>query len=301
MPYNRRMLTVQLLINALALGAAYALVALGFVLVLNAAGAVNFAHGDMVMLGGVAAVTMAAMLAGAGWRLPGVVLLPLVVMVAGLVGLGVAALGFWPLRDKPPSAMFVATIALAAVFEQSATAFFGPEPRTAPPVWDGAPLMIGGVAVGRQPIALIIIAGLAIAGVYALLERTQAGRRFRAVAQDRDMARALGIRAVRLVVGAFVLAGGLAGLAGALLGHQFFVSAGQGPGYMLKAYIAAAVGGWGSVPGALLGGLLIALFETLVSAALSAVWAQALLYLALLAILLWRPQGLFGEVVGRRA
>jgi branched-chain amino acid transport system permease protein len=293
--------TAQLLANALALGAAYALVALGFVLVLNAAGAVNFAHGDMVMLGGVAAVVLVGMLAVSGLRVPGIVLLPLVVLGCGLVGLLVAALGFWPLRDRPPAAMFVATIALAAVFEQSAMAFFGPEPRAAPAVWDGPPLPIGGVALGRQPVALIVIAGLAVAGVYALLEKTQIGRRFRAVAQDRDMARALGIRATRLIVGAFALAGGLAGLAGALLGHQFFVHAGQGPAYMLKAYIAAAIGGWGSVPGALLGALLIALFETVVSAALSAVWAQALLYLALLAILLCRPQGLFGEAMGRRA
>jgi branched-chain amino acid transport system permease protein len=295
------MLTAQLLVNALALGAAYALVALGFVLVLNAAGAVNFAQGDMVMLGGVAAVTLSALLTLAGLRLPGVVLLPLVVVVSGLVGLLVAALGFWPLRDRPPAAMFVATIALAAVFEQSAMAFFGPEPRTAPALWEGPALMIGGVAFGRQPLALILVAGLCVAGVYLLLERTQTGRRFRAVAQDRDMARALGIRAARLVVGAFALGGGLAGLAGALLGHQFFVHAGQGPAYMVKAYIAAAIGGWGSVPGALLGALLIALFETLVSAALSAVWAQALLYLTLLAILLWRPQGLFGEAIGQRA
>ncbi len=293
--------TVQLLVNALALGAAYALVALGFVLVLNAAGAVNFAHGDMVMLGGVAAVVASTLLAAAGLRLPGIVLLPLVVVVSGLVGLVVAAAGFWPLRDRPPASMFVATIALAAVFEQSATAFFGPEPRAAPAVWDGPPVIIGGIALGRQPLALILVAGLALAGVYALLERTQIGRRFRAVAQDREMARALGVRATRLIIGAFALAGGLAGLAGALLGHAFFVSAGQGPGYMLKAYIATAVGGWGSVPGALVGALLIALFETLVSAALSAVWAQALLYLSLLAILLLRPQGLFGEAVGRRA
>jgi branched-chain amino acid transport system permease protein len=293
--------TAQLIINALALGAAYALVALGFVLVLNAAGAVNFAHGDMVMLGGVAAVTLSARLFASGLSLPGIALLPLVVIATGLVGLLVAALGFWPLRDKPPAAMFVATIALAAVFEQSATAFFGPEPRTAPAVWDGPSLMAGGVALGRQPLALIVVGALAVAGVYALLEMTQVGRRFRAVAQDRDMARALGIRAGAFIVGAFALAGGLAGLAGALLGHQFFVHAGQGPGYMLKAYIAAAIGGWGSVPGALAGALLIALFETLVSAVASAVWAQALLYLVLLAILLWRPQGLFGEAIGRRA
>jgi branched-chain amino acid transport system permease protein len=295
------MLTAQLLVNALALGAAYALVALGFVLALNAAGAVNFAHGDMVMLGGVAAVTLAGLLGLIGLHLPGVALLPLVVVASGLVGLLVAALGFWPLRDRPPAAVFVATIALASVFEQSTTAFFGPAPRAAPAVWEGPAPLVGGMSLGRQPLALIVVAGLAVGGVYALLEKTQIGRRFRAVAQDRDMARVLGIRAGRYVAGAFMLSGGLAGLAGALLGHQFFVSAGQGPGYMLKAYIAAAIGGWGSVPGALLGALLIALFETLVAAASSAVWAQALLYVALLAILLWRPQGLFGEAIGRRA
>jgi branched-chain amino acid transport system permease protein len=255
----------------------------------------------MVMLGGVAAVTLVGLLALAGVDLPGIALLPLVVIASGLVGLLVAGLGFWPLRDRPPAAMFVATIALAAVFEQSAMAFFGPEPRTAPAVWSGPSLMIGSVALGRQPLALIVVGGLAVAAVYALLEKTQTGRRFRAVAQDRNMARALGIGATRFIVGAFALAGGLAGLAGALLGHQFFVHAGQGPGYMLKAYIAAAIGGWGSVPGALAGALLIALFETLVSAISSPVWAQALLYIALLAILLWRPQGLFGEAIGRRA
>ncbi|MBL8673810.1 MAG: branched-chain amino acid ABC transporter permease, partial [Rhodospirillales bacterium] len=212
--------TAQLLLNALALGAAYALVALGFVLALNAAGAVNFAHGDAVMLGGVAAVVIASLCAAAGLRLPGIALLPLVVVASGALGLLIAALGYWPLRDRPPASMFVATIALAAVFEQSATAFFGPEPRTAPPVWEGAPFTVGGIALGRQPLAVVAVAAVALGGVWLLLERTQTGRRLRAVAQDREMARALGIGATRLILGAFALAGALAGLAGALLGHQ---------------------------------------------------------------------------------
>lgn len=284
--------TPHLLLSALALGAAYALVAVGFVLTLNAAGAVNFAHGDSVMLGGVAAVLLGVAAQAAGWSVPGVVLLPVVILLGAQLGLAIGAAGFLPLKDRPPSAVFVATIAIASIFEQSATAFFGPAPRSAPPVWrEGL----------QQPLAMIVVAALVLGAVYVVLERTQLGRRFRALAQDREMARALGIPATPLIAAAFAAGGGLAGLAGALLGHQFLVVANQGPGYMLKAYIAVVIGGWGSVPGALAGALLIALFETFVAASLSAVWAQALLYIAVLLVLLLRPQGLFGEPAGRRA
>ena len=284
--------TSQLLLSALALGAAYALVAVGFVLTLNAAGAVNFAHGDSVMLGGVAAVLLGVAAQAVGLAVPGVVLLPAVILLGAALRLVIGALGFLPLKDRPPSAVFVATIAIASVFEQSAMAFFGPAPRSAPPVWrEGA----------MQPLAMIVVAALALGIVYAVLERTQLGRRFRALAQDREMARALGIPATPLIAAAFAAGGGLAGLAGALLGYQFLAVATPGPGSMLAPSIAVVIGGWGSVPGALAGALLIAAFETFVAASLSAVWAQALLYVAVLLVLLLRPQGLFGEPAGRRA
>ena len=134
-----------------------------------------------------------------------------------------------------------------------------------------------------------------------LLERTQTGRRMRAVAADREMARALGIPVGQYVTLSLALAGALAGIAGLLLGHQFLVSPTQGGGYMLKAYIAVALGGWGSVPGALLGALAIGGFETLAARWLGDAWASAALYVAVLAVLTVRPRGLFGEPVGRRA
>ena len=285
-----------LLLNALALGAAYALAALGFVLVLNATGAVNFAHGDMTMLGGVAAALLGTWLGLPGWAL-----LPLILVLAGAFGLVVGGVGFLPLAERPPEAVLVATIALAAIFEQGATALLGAAPRAVPALLGAGTIEIGGVVIGRQALAILLVAALLVAGLHLLLQRTRLGRRLRAVAQDREMARALGIPARSLILLSFALAAGLAGIAGLLLGHQFFAAPTQGPGYMLKAYIAVAIGGWGSVPGALAGALLIALFETFVSALLSDAWAQGLLYCALLAILLLRPQGLFGEPVGRRA
>jgi branched-chain amino acid transport system permease protein len=276
---------------------AYALVALGFVLALNAAGAVNFAHGDLVVLGGAIAV-----LAGAWTNLPGALLLPLVALALGLAGVIAAHVAILPLAQRPPEATFVATIALAAMIEQGLTLTMGAAPRTAPAFAGSGAVEIASIGgLGRQPIAIVVVGAVLVAAMWFLLERTQTGRRMRAVAADRQTARAIGIPVGRYVTLSLALAGALAGIAGLLLGHQFLVSPTQGGGHMLKAYIAVALGGWGSVPGALLGALAIGGFETFVATWLGDAWASAALYVAVLAVLTLRPRGLFGEPVGRRA
>jgi branched-chain amino acid transport system permease protein len=275
---------------------AYALVALGFVLALNASGAVNFAHGDLVVLGGAVAVLL-----GVWLGLPGVLLLPLVALALAVAGVIAARVAIVPLADRPPEATFVSTIALAAIVEHGLTAFLGAAPRTAPPLLGSGAVDLLGVPIGRQPLAIVIVGGVLIVATWFLLERTQTGRRMRAVAADRYMARAVGIPVARYVVLSLALAGALAGVAGLLLGHQFLVSPTQGAGHMLKAYIAVAIGGWGSVPGALLGALGIGVFEGIVSALVGDAWASAALYVGVLAVLVVRPQGLYGEPAGRRA
>jgi branched-chain amino acid transport system permease protein len=284
------------LLNATALGMAYALVALGFVLALNAAGAVNFAHGDLVVLGGAVAV-----LAGQMTGLPAPLLLPLVALVLAVAGIIAARISILPLVSRPPEATFVATIALAAIVEQGLTFGLGAAPRTAPALAGSGSFEIAGFALGRQPMAIVAIGGVLVAAVWFLLERTQTGRRMRAVSADRYMARAVGIPVGRYIMLSLALAGALAGIAGLLLGHQFLVAPTQGAGHMLKAYIAVALGGWGSVPGALLGALGIGFFETFGSVWLGDAWASAALYAGVLVVLAFRPQGLFGEPVGRRA
>jgi branched-chain amino acid transport system permease protein len=275
---------------------AYALVALGFVLALNAAGAVNFAHGDLVVLGGAVAVFV-----GISTGLPSMLLLPLVALAIGVVGIVAARIAILPLASRPPEATFVATIALAAIIEQSLTIAMAGAPRTAPPLVGSGSFDIAGLVLGRQPVAIVVLGGVLVAAVWFLLERTQTGRRMRAVAADRHMARAVGIPVGLYVTLSLALAGALAGIAGFLLGHQFLVAPTQGAGHMLKAYIAVALGGWGSVPGALLGALGIGVFETFVSARFGDAWASAALYISVLMVLAFRPQGLFGEPIGRRA
>ena len=275
---------------------AYALVALGFVLALNASGAVNFAHGDLVVLGGAVAVAV-----GLWTGLPGPLLLPLVALALGVAGMVAARVAILPLVQRPPEATFVATIALAAVIEQGLTIFLGAAPRTAPAFAGSGAIEIAGVSFGRQPLAIVVVGAALVAAVWFLLERTQTGRRMRAVASDRHMARAVGIPVGRYVMLSLALAGALAGVAGFLLGHQFLVAPTQGGGHMLKAYIAVALGGWGSVPGALVAAIGIGVFETFVSAQVGDAWASAALYISVLALLAIRPRGLFGEPVGRRA
>ena len=275
---------------------AYALVALGFVLALNASGAVNFAHGDLVVLGGATAVVV-----GSWSGLPGPLLLPVVALALGLAGVVATRVAILPLVRRPPEATFVATLALAAIIEQGLTVTTGTAPRTVPALAGSGVVELAGFALGRQPLAIIVVGAVLVMAVWLLLERTQTGRRMRAVAADRYMARAVGIPVGRYVTLSLALAGALAGIAGFLLGHQFLVSPTQGGGYMLKAYIAVALGGWGSVPGALVGALAIGGFETVVSTWLGDAWASAALYVVVLAVLSVRPSGLFGEPAGRRA
>lgn len=265
-------------------------------LALNAAGAVNFAHGDLVVLGGAVAV-----FAGIWTGLPALLLLPLVALALGIAGIVAARVAILPLAGQPPEATFVATIAFAAIIEQGLAVAMGPAPRTAPPLWGSGAVDIAGAILGRQPLAIVVVGTALIAAVWFLLERTQVGRRMRAVSSDRHMARAVGIPVGRYVTLSLALAGALAGVAGFLLGHLFLVAPTQGAGHMLKAYIAVAIGGWGSVPGAFLGALGIGVFETFVAAAIGDAWASAALYIVVLAVLVLRPQGLFGEPVGRRA
>jgi branched-chain amino acid transport system permease protein len=286
----------QLALDALALGAAYALVALGFVLILNATGAVNFAQGDLVMAGGYAAAWIVALL-----PVPGLALLPIAMAATALLGLAALSLAYFPLMRRPPGTVFVSTIALGLVLQNGALRLFGPEPRVTPPLLGGGQFHWGVLTLSHQSLAVIVVAAALIAGQRWLLARTRLGRQLRATAQDREMAAALGIRIHAMIALTFGVAAAFAGAAGLLLGNQFFVTPTEGSALILKAYIAVVIGGWGSLEGAVLGALLVAAFETIVAALVSDAAAIALLYGTLVAILLLRPQGLMGEAAGRRA
>jgi branched-chain amino acid transport system permease protein len=287
---------LQLLINGVALGAAYALVALGFVFIVNATGAVNFAHGDLVMAGGYVAISLATML-----PLPMIVLLPLVAAVMFVLGILLSLVAYFPLIHRPPATVFISTLLCGIILQNVFVVAFGPQARAGPPLIETGAVRVGGVEVSKQAIGTVIVAGVLIALQYALFAWTQLGRRLRATAEDRQMAQAIGIPAYTLTAVTFGLGTALAGVAGALMANQFFVYPTGGIPLSVYAYIAVVVGGWGSILGAVLGAMLISIFQVVVSAYVSYAVATGLLYLAILLIFFFRPQGLFGQPVQRRA
>jgi branched-chain amino acid transport system permease protein len=296
----------QLVLNGLALGAAHALVALGFVLVINAVGAVNFAQGDFVMAGGFVAVALASVLPDQ-LAFSGLLLLPAVLLCGALMGVIFSWLAYFPLRHAPPVSVFISTIAVGIILQQGANGIFGAEPRSGPPVFgDWGVFGEGGLAsdgfgLSSQQWGVLLAACVLVGGTDLLLSRTQFGRGLRATAQDPEMARTMGINVVRSITLTFAIAIALAAAAGALLSNQFFVTPTDGGNFMLKAYIAATLGGWGRVRGAAIAALLIGLFEVVVAAFVSYVVAEALLYVTVLLALAFRPQGLFGETIRQRA
>jgi branched-chain amino acid transport system permease protein len=272
---------------------------------------VNFSQGDLVMAGGFVAVVLADSL-----HVPGLILLPLVLAVMAVLGVVVALLAYMPLRTRPPEAVFISTIAVGIILQNAANRLFGAEPVTAPPLLGGGRVHFGGVDVSAQSLAIIGVAALLIGGLHALFTHTQIGRRLRATAQDREVAMAIGIPVDAMIVGTFAVGAALAGAAGLLLSNAFFVTPTAGSDYILKAYIAVVIGGWGSIPGAVAGALLIAAFEVLypslplllpvlnavpgADTLFSQTVSTIMLDIVVLVILVVRPRGLFGEAVSVR-
>ena len=253
----------------------------------------------MVVAGGFFAIALTQLLPAE--NLPGIVLLPGVLVVTAGFGLLLSAVAYFPIRQRPPVAIFVSTIAFGTITANGINAVFGSAPRATPPLLDHQVITVGSAIISSQSIAIILTAAGLITALGFLLHRTQAGRALRAAAQDPEIARTIGINVGATIALSFALAGALAGAAGLLLANQFFLTPQDGGLFMLKVYIAVVIGGWGRLNGAVAGAFLLALFEVMVASWLPQPVVEALLYITLIAILLVRPQGLFAEPIGRRA
>jgi branched-chain amino acid transport system permease protein len=289
------MAIVQLLINGLALGALYALVTLGFVFIINATGAVNFAQGELVMAGGYLAAALSAYI-GAG---PLIVVAVAVIMFAA--GVLLCAVAYFPLMRRPPATVFISTLLCGIFMQNLFVVAFGPEAKGGPPLTSSAILKIGPIEIAQQSLGIMLVAALLVALQSLVFSRTQIGRKLRATTQDREMARAIGIPALRMIAITFGVGAALAGVAGALLANQYFVWPTGGVTLTVFAYMAVVIGGWGSIRGAVAGAMLIALFQVVVASFVSYTAATILLYVAVIGIFVMRPQGLFGEQLQRRA
>jgi branched-chain amino acid transport system permease protein len=286
---------LQLLINALAIGSVYAVIALSFEIAYEASGVVNFATGQLVTLG---ALVGASAMAYTAADVPVSWLATLLAMAA--VGVAFFLLVFQPLRSKPAVTVVIGTVAVGISIQNCAQLVWGPLPAATPSPLGAATITLFGAVVRLHALFIIGATAVLITAVYLLLHHTPLGKQFRALAQDPEAARLMGIRVTRLYAVTWILVAALAGIAGLLLAPMWFVDVTMGDSLALKAFAAAIIGGFGSIPGAICGGLLVGMAEIFGASYISSAYKDALVFLLMIGFLLVRPQGLFGERIGQR-
>jgi branched-chain amino acid transport system permease protein len=294
----------QELVNGVTTGALYSLIALGFSMVYGVLKLLNFAHGDLYMVGAYIGFFVIQWFGGAQHlSIPVPLLLVIMfVLAAGLVGgLGVAIerFAYRPLRDAPRIAPLITAIGVSFFLESSALLLFGAQYRvynTAEFISLSSGIQIGSVTIDSVQIMVLVLGVALMAGLQLLINRTRLGRQMRAVAADREAAEMLGINVNFVITATFFLGSALAGVAG-IMGGLLFNQVTSTIGFIagLKAFTAAVVGGIGSIPGAMLGGLLIGLAESFVTGYISSTYSNLIVFGILIVVMLLRPSGLLGR------
>jgi branched-chain amino acid transport system permease protein len=298
--------TLQLIVSGLAMGAIYALVALGFILIYNAVGVVNFAQGDFVMFPSYVAVSFvlpSIIVFGTvvHWQLPVVVVYLLVLVLMAGFGLLFNRIAYYPLRNRGWLPVVISTIGVSIFLRNLAQLVWGSQPIVFPSLFHTETLTAGSLHFRAQDLLILGAAGVLIVFQYVLFERTSLGKQMRATAQDRATAQLLGIRVDRIVAITFIYSVLLGAIAGLLVSPIFTVTKEMGGLISLKAFAASIVGGFGSIPGAILGGLLIGVVENLGGYYISTDYKDAIAFVILIGVLLLRPSGFFGERVSEKA
>jgi branched-chain amino acid transport system permease protein len=294
----------QELVNGLTTGALYALVALGFSMVYGVLKLLNFAHGDLYMVGAYVGFFVIQWFGGpSALNIPVPLLLVIMfVLAAGLVGgLGVAIerFAYRPLRDAPRIAPLITAIGISFFLENAALLLFGAQFRlynTADFISLSSGITIGSVTIDSVQIMVLVLGLLLTVGLRELVNRTKLGKQMRAVAADREAAEMMGINVNFIIAATFFLGSALAGVAG-VMGGLLFNQVTPTIGFIvgLKAFTAAVVGGIGSLPGAMLGGLLIGVAESMITGYVSSTYTNLFVFALLIVVMLVRPSGLLGQ------
>jgi branched-chain amino acid transport system permease protein len=281
---------LQQLLNGAIIGSSYALLAVGLTLIFGIMRIVNFAHGEFYMLGGVMCYYLAQAL-----QLNYFVALALsVVLAMGLGALLERSILRW-LKDQSLDSTIIVTIGLSVFIQNVTLLWIGPVPKSIPSPFGNEPLTLATLTF--TPIQLFVVAmtALVIVGFHLLLRHTYLGLAMRATFSEKDAARLVGIDADRMGTLTFVLGSGMAALAGALLGSMFLVYPAMGSSAVLKAFVVVIMGGLGNIAGAITGGLVLGIAEGLVSGFVSSDYSEAIGFVIVIAVLLFKPQGLFGR------
>jgi branched-chain amino acid transport system permease protein len=305
---------LQQVINGLVLGSMYSLIALGYTMVYGILNLINFAHGDVLTVGALTAMTVMLLLQAAFPEMPG-----WSVMVGGLLAaipacvalsLFIERVAYRPLRNAPRLAPLITAIGVSIVIQTFAMLIWGRNYMTFPQLLPQAPITIGGATITLTKILVIGLSAAVMIGLMLLINRTKLGRAMRATAENPRVAGLMGVNPNFVIAMTFAIGAALAALAGVMLASTYGVAhfyMGFLPG--LKAFTAAVLGGIGNVPGAMLGGLLLGLIEALGAGYIGQLtggvfgsnYQDVFAFLILVSVLIFRPSGLLGERVADRA
>jgi|SRR5882672_6756988 len=303
---------LQQIVNGLVLGSIYALVALGYTMVYGILGLINFAHGDIVMIGALTALTVAQALAAMGLPPPLVLLLAALAAMLVCVALGVSIerVAYRPLRQAPRLAPLITAIGVSVLLQYSAALVWGKQYLAMPEIVKPTEIVFGGAQLTDLQVFIFVLACAVMAGLLWFIKASRMGRAMRATEQNPEVAGLMGVDINRVIAFTFLLGSAVGAIAGVMvvlyygIGHYFM-------GFMLglKAFTAAVLGGIGNVAGAMLGGLLLGIIESLASGyigdltggVLGSNYRDIFAFLVLIGVLVLRPSGLMGPHTGDRA
>ena len=286
---------LQYLINGISIGAVYAIIALGYTMVYGIAKMLNFAHGDVIMVGAYMSYCVTNYLG-----LPVIVSVLVAVGVCTLLGILIEGLAYKPLRGVPSLAVLITAIGVSYFLQNLAQLIWGSAPKNFTSIVSMKPLSLfdGQITITGEVIITILASAVIMVGLHLFTTRTRTGKAMRAVSEDRDAAQLMGINVNRTISMTFAIGSALAAIAGVLLCSTIptlMPTTGAMPG--IRAFTAAVFGGIGSIPGAMLGGILLGIIETFSKAYLSTQFSDAIVFLVLIVILLVKPAGLMGKIV----
>ncbi len=284
---------LQQLLNGLQLGAVYALIALGYTMVYGVLRLINFAHGDIFMVGSFVAYFLIAK-----WQMPIYLVFVITMASTALLGFLVEKIAYKPLRAAPRISLLITAVGVSLFLEYflSLKGLFSPNYIAFPRPFEVAGYGLSLVAITNIQIIIFSVTAVSLLSLYLLVYKTKQGRAMRALSHDQETASLMGINVDATISFTFVIGTALAGIGGILYGFaypQINVFMGIMPG--IKSFIAAVLGGIGLVHGAVLGGLIIGVSEVFVSAFLSSTLRDGLIFVILLLVLLFRPNGIFGK------
>ena len=285
---------LQTLVGGLGMGAVYALVAMGFSIVYRTMGLVNFAHADVVMIGAFLAATLFVTM-----HLPFAVAITLAVLLTAVIGLGMERV-LRPLESKDLNLMLIGTIGFGIMLQSVAIVIWGSFGIAVPTPIPNVPIDVGGVIVTTYQLLVLAVSGIVMLLLYLFLDRTKLGTAMQAAAMDRSAATAMGVNVSTSNAIAFAIGSAIAAVAGALVGPLLYVNPTLGVYVGIKGFAAAILGGFGSIPGAIVGGLIFGLIEAFAAGPLSA-YSDLLTFVVFALAMMVRQTGIFGERTVDRA